>query len=73
MLIQRDDVESQFFGVQVLIDVVVIVFGRPLAIEVAIRDREMSAVAQYHFLGNPAHGTFGEISNFHDDSYPLSR
>src|SRR5208282_6942579 len=69
MLIQRDDVESQFFRVQVLVDEVVIVLGRPLAIEVAIRDCEMSAIAQYHFLGNPARRTFGEIPYLHSYSW----
>ena len=65
MLVQADDVEAEFLGVQVLVDEVVIVFGRALAIEVAIRDGEVSAVAQYHILGNPSRRPFGEIPYLH--------
>jgi hypothetical protein len=65
MLIQRDDVEPEFLGIEVLVDKIIVVFGRALAIEVAIRYGEMSAVAQYHFLGNPSHRAFSEISYFH--------
>src|SRR5579863_7214615 len=66
MLVQADKVESQLLGVEVLVDKIVVVFGRALGIEVAIRDCEVSAVAQYHFLGNPAHRTFGEIPYLHE-------
>ena len=65
MLVQADDVEAEFLGVQVLVDEVVIVFGRALAIEVAIRDGEVSAVAQYHIFGNPSRRPFGEIPYLH--------
>src|SRR5712692_6587564 len=65
MLVQADKVESQFLGVQILIDEIIVVFGRSLSIEVAIRYAEVSAVAQDGLFRNPARRTFCEISYFH--------
>src|ERR1700745_1616444 len=68
MLVQRDDIESQFLGVQILVDEIVVVFRRSLSIEVAIRYAEVSTVAKDRLFRNPPRRTLSEISNFHRSS-----
>jgi hypothetical protein len=62
MLVERDDVEAEFLGVEILVDVVVVILRRSLAIEIAVGDREVGAVFEDDFFRNPADRTFGEIS-----------
>jgi hypothetical protein len=50
MLIQSDDIEAEFLGIAIFIDIVIVIVGRLLTIEVTIRDGEVSAVLQNFFL-----------------------
>ena len=62
MLVERDDVEAQFLGVEIFVEVVVVIFGGLLAIEVAIGDPEVSADFSGFLLPGPSDRAFGEIS-----------
>jgi hypothetical protein len=72
MLIQGDQVETQFLGVAILVEIVIVVVGCLLGIEELVGNCEISAIPQDLIFGQAAVRAFSEIADFHNRS-PLNR
>src|SRR6266478_7501815 len=65
MLVEREEVEAKILGIAILVEIIVVVVGRFLAIVKAIGDREEAAIAEDFLVRDPSIGPFGEITYLH--------
>jgi hypothetical protein len=65
MLVEREEVEAKILGVAILVEIIVVVVRRFLAIVKAIGDREEAAIAEDLLVREPSIWAFSEITYLH--------